>query len=870
MSGLTPMMQQYVDVKKEYSDALLFFRLGDFYEMFFEDAKIASKELEIALTQRDCGLEEKAPMCGVPHHVADTYISRLVDKGYKVAICEQVEDPQLAKGLVKREVVRIVTPGTIMDGNILDEKSNNFLASIYLDDFGVGITYVDTSTGEMFTTEFIGEMDNSYRFLLDELGKILPSEVICNELFTKNTKYFHLIQNKINPYLNIQKDSTQDIDNYKNHILDFFIESNIKGFNLNERVYSIISTWRLLEYLRATQFSKLEHINELQYYQPEQYLLMDINTRTNLEIHETMRSREKKGALIGILDRTQTAMGGRLLKKWLEQPLLDIKLIESRLDMVEYLTENPFDLNEIKDRLREVYDIERIVSRISNGNSNGRDLVALKNSIREIPGLKVVLENTGLDHFIKLQGEMDGLNDIHELLDAAILDNPPLTIKEGGIIKEGYNSELDELKHARSKGKQWLSKLESDEKKSTGIKTLKVGYNRVMGYYIDVTKTNINLVPPHYIRKQTLANSERYYTEELKSMEEKILGAEEKSIKLEYEIFQEIRETIKKNINRLQKTGKLLAYLDVILSFSLIANQYNFIRPTLNNKGTIDIKDGRHPVVEATIKHQLFVPNDTHMDLRDDMVQIITGPNMAGKSTYMRQIAIIVLLAQIGSFVPAKEADIGIVDRIFTRIGASDNLSQGESTFMVEMTEVSNIIRFATPRSLLILDEVGRGTSTYDGLSIAWAVVEHIANKIRAKTLFATHYHELTQLESKFKGIKNYTITAKEQGEDVIFLRKIVQGSTNQSFGIQVAKLAGISKDIINRANEILTMIEGSHQINLHDPVKTNDQKQLNLMDYKKDFFVDRVKNIDINTLTPMDSLNLLGALIQDAKKLKE
>ena len=870
MSSLTPMMQQYVDVKKEYNDALLFFRLGDFYEMFFEDAKVASKELEIALTQRDCGLEEKAPMCGVPHHVADIYISRLVDKGYKVAICEQVEDPQLAKGLVKREVVRVVTPGTIMDGNMLDEKSNNFLASIYLDDFGVGITYVDTSTGEMFTTEFIGEVENSYRFIIDELGKILPSEIICNEIFTKHTKYFEIIKNKINPYFNIQKDSSQDIIEYKNLIVNFFNKDSIKGFNLDERIYSVISISRLIKYLQDTQFSKLEHINELLYYQPEQYLLMDINTRTNLEIHETMRSREKKGALIGILDKTQTAMGGRLLKKWLEQPLLDINMIEARLDMVEYLTNNPFTLNEVKDKLKEIYDIERIVSRISNGNSNGRDLVSLRQSIKEIPKIKDILTQTDLEHFIKLQNEMDSLKDIFQILEESILDNPPLTIKEGGIIKEGYNEQLDELKAARVKGKEWLSKLESDEKKSTGIKTLKVGYNRVMGYYIDITKLNISLVPEHYIRKQTLANSERYYTEELKKMEEKILGAEEKSVQLEYELFQEIREKIKKNITRLQKTSRLLAYLDVILGLSIVANNYNFSRPELNNKGTIDIEEGRHPVVETTIKHQLFVPNDTHMDLRDDMVQIITGPNMAGKSTYMRQIAIIVLLAQVGSFVPAKSANIGIVDRIFTRIGASDNLSQGESTFMVEMNEVSNIIRFATSKSLLILDEVGRGTSTYDGLSIAWAVVEHIASKIKAKTLFATHYHELTQLESKLKGIKNYTITAKEQGDDVVFLRKIVKGSTNQSFGIQVAKLAGISKDIVNRSNEILSMIEGSHQINLHEPVQNKNQKQLNLMDYKKDFYIDRIKNVDVNSLTPMDALNLLSSLVEDAKKLKE
>ncbi|MGM0395559.1 MAG: DNA mismatch repair protein MutS [Bacillota bacterium] len=870
MGSLTPMMQQYIDTKEKYKDSLLFFRLGDFYEMFFEDAKIASRELEIALTSRDCGLDKKAPMCGVPHHVADTYISRLVDKGYKVAVCEQVEDPALAKGLVKRDVVRIVTPGTIMDGNLLDEKSNNFLASIFLDEYGVGVSYVDNSTGEMFTTEFIGEEENSQRFVLDELGKIMPSEIICNKGFIKDQKLIRTIQDKINPYINTVEDSTEDVDYYKRSINSFFVDKNIDQIGLKEKIYSTISLGKLLRYLSDTQFSALDHIKELQYYEPEHYMLMDINTRANLEIHETMRSKEKRGAILGILDKTQTAMGGRLLRKWLEQPLLDKKLIDSRLDMVEFLSKNPFHLEEIKDILKRIYDIERLVSKIANGNSGGRDLVALRQSVEHIPELKALLLETGLKQFIKLQKDMDDLDDIHILLLDALGDNPPLSVKEGGIIKEGYNLYLDELRDSKLKGKEWLARLETKEREHTGIKTLKVGFNRVMGYYIDIRKTNVDLVPDNYIRKQTLANSERYYTTELKEIEDKILGADDKAIQLEYELFQEIREKLKCEIERMQRTSKLLAVLDVVMSLAIVANSNNFTRPSLNTKGIIKIEEGRHPVVESTIKHQLFVPNDAYMDTRDDMVHIITGPNMAGKSTFMRQIAIIVLLAQIGSFVPARSADIGIVDRIFTRIGASDNLSQGESTFMVEMNEVSNILRFATAGSLIILDEVGRGTSTFDGLSIAWAVVEYIANHIKAKTLFATHYHELTQLQSKWKGVKNYTITAEEQGDDIIFLRKIVEGSTNQSYGIQVAKLAGIRKEVIQRASEVLAMIEDSHNINLDEPVPQKNQKQMNLVDYRKDFYVDRIRNIDINGLTPMDALNTLNNLVEDARKLKE
>lgn len=870
MSQLTPMMQQYMAMKNQYKDSLLFFRMGDFYEMFFEDAKIASRELEIALTGRDCGLDEKAPMCGVPHHVAETYISRLVDKGHKVAVCEQMEDPALAKGLVKRQVTRIVTPGTIIDPGALDEKTNNFLASVYFDDYGAGISYVDNSTGEMFTTEFIGEIENSSRFLLDELGKIMPSEIICNKGLVDNKKIMSTIKVKIDPYINLVEDPSLNIDSSLKLIEEFFDgDPNVRN-RLKGKVYSAISASRLIGYLKDTQFNRLEHIMELQHYEPQQYMLMDISTRTNLEIHETLRSRERKGALIGILDKTQTAMGGRLLKKWLEQPLLDRTQINSRLDMVEFFVDNPITLDDVREILREVYDIERLSSKIATGNCTARDMAALRQSISQLPQLKSILDSTELDNFQRLQEEMDPLDDLYKILNETIIDDPPLSVKEGGFIKSGSSQELDELRSSGSMGKEWLAQLEQKERQRTGIKTLKVGYNRVMGYYIDITKTNLSLVPDDYIRKQTLANSERYYTEELKRLEEKVVGAEEKAVQLEYEIFQELRDYIKKQLTRLQKTGKLLAVLDCIGGLAKVASANGFTRPKLNNRGVISIREGRHPVVEAVIEHQLFVPNDIEMDNRENMLHIITGPNMAGKSTFMRQTAIIVLLAQMGSFVPAKEADIGIVDRIFTRIGASDNLSQGESTFMVEMTEVSNILRYATKHSLLILDEVGRGTSTYDGLSIAWSVIEHIADHIKAKTLFATHYHELTQLESKARGIVNYTILAEERGEDVVFLRKVVRGSTSQSFGIQVARLAGIRREIIQRANEILSMIEGSHTFNLHKPVMKPNQKQLDLLDYKKDFFIDRVKNVEVNQLTPIEALNLLNSLVEDARNLKE
>ncbi|MBU5426611.1 DNA mismatch repair protein MutS [Tissierella pigra] len=868
MENLTPMMKQYLSIKKQYDDCILFFRLGDFYEMFFEDALKASKELEITLTQRDCGMAEKAPMCGIPHHVSETYISRLVEKGYKVAICEQVEDPKFAKGIVQRDVIRVVTPGTITDQTVLDEKTNNYLVSIYLDDSGVGISYVDNSTGEMYTTEFLGELSENNIFLIDELGKILPSEIICNDKINNNTKLLKILEGTINPYINSYKESDIEKDNLASLVTEHFNGKSLDELEINNKIYSIIATSKLIDYLYKTQKSSLEHINNLSYYKPNNYMVLDINTRANLEIHETIIKRDRKGALIGLLDKTSTSMGGRLLKKWLEQPLINIKEIEKRNNVVEYFLNNIVIMDDIKTYLKQIYDIERLASKISNGNCNARDLLSLRNSISVLPDIKKLLKNLQNLELVNMSINLDSLDDIYSLLCKSISENPPITLKDGGIIKEGYDKDLDQVKEACLKGKEWLSTLEAREKEKTGIRNLKIGFNRVYGYYLEVTKSNISLVPDYFIRKQTLANSERYYTEELKNMEDKILGSEEKSLILEYEIFTRIRDEIKKHIDRIQTTSKIISQLDVLNAFAQVAYKLNFVKPSLNTKGVIEIIEGRHPVVENNIQNNLFIPNDTYLNTKDRMVQIITGPNMAGKSTYMRQVAIITLLAHIGSFVPASKANISIVDRIFTRIGAQDNLSQGESTFMVEMNEVSNIIKSATKDSLIILDEVGRGTSTYDGLSIAWAIVEHITTNIKAKTLFATHYHELTQLQNGNNNIKNLTIVAEESGDQIVFLRKIVEGSTNKSYGIEVAKLAGIDESVINRANEILSLIEGNHQININSKVK-EEPKQLNLIDYKKDYYVDKILNLDIDNMTPKEALNILYSLKEGAKNLR-
>ncbi len=868
MAKLTPMMEQYMSLKKLYKDSILFFRLGDFYEMFFEDAILASRELEITLTKRDAGLKEKAPMCGVPHHVANNYITKLIQKGYKVAICEQIEDPAESKGIVKRDVVKVITPGTITDQTLLDEKSNNFLASIYIDDMGYGISYVDNSTGEMYTTENYKNSKDHFSELIDELGKIFPSEIVCNDIFLENKNLKNIIENTINAYINVYNNTEIEVLSLNKLISTHFKHKEIEDIDLEKKSYSLIATGKLLEYLYSTQKNSLEHINSLHYYEPENYMILDFNTRANLEIHETIIRRDKKGALIGILDKTSTSMGGRLLKKWLEQPLLNIDKIEIRNKAVECFFDNIVFMDDIQKLLKQIYDIERLSTKISNGSCNGRDLISIKNSISVLPKLKNMLLSAQNEELVNLGTNLDTLKDIYSLIDVSIKDDPPITIKEGSLIKKGYNEELDKVSISCLNGKEWLADLELDEKNKTGIKNLKIGFNKISGYFFEVTKSNISMVPDYFIRKQTLTNSERYHTEKLKSMEDEILGAEEKILDLEYKLFQEIRENIKSKVIRIQNTSRIIAKIDVLNSLSRVAYDLNFVKPQLNNKGIIKIISGRHPVVENTIENNLFIPNDTNLNREDNMIQIITGPNMAGKSTYMRQVAIITLLAHIGSFVPAESANICIVDRIFTRIGAADNLSQGKSTFMVEMMEVSNIVRSATKDSLIILDEVGRGTSTYDGLSIAWAVVEHIAEKIKAKTLFATHYHELTQLQEKNKNIKNLTILAEEKDNEIVFLRKIVEGSTNKSYGIEVAKLAGINKSITRRSNEILNLIEDNHKINLSD-TSVKETKQIDMNDFKTNYYIDRVLNLDIDNMTPKNALDTLYELIEDGKRLR-
>lgn len=871
---MTPMMKQYMEIKSNYEDSILFFRLGDFYEMFFDDALIASRELEITLTQRGVGKDKKTPMCGVPHHAVEPYIAKLVDKGYKVAICEQLESPSEAKGIVKRDVVKVVTPGTITDTNALDEKSNNFLACIYCDEYGAGISYVDNSTGELYTTEIIGNKQSIWNFILDEVGKIRPSEIILNDKLMKNKKIIKIIETNFKPYFNKYDDVLIDIkfctDTIKNHFNDEDLGKN----PIHKKKYSILSTGLLLNYLKETQKIALTHINQVIYYDVKNYMELDINTRINLEINETIMGKGKKGSLIWLLDKTSTAMGGRLLKSWLEQPLINQETIENRLDIVEIFSRDVILTGEIRDYLKNIYDLERLMGKITYGSCNARDLISLKNSIEELPKIKNLLINSGHKPLEKLVMQIDTLDDLFELINNSIEDDPPISVKEGGIIKRDFNENLKKLKTIAENGKEWLTNLEIEEKKRTGIKSLKIGYNKLFGYFIEVTKSNLDLVPDEYIRKQTLVNSERYITPKLKDMESTILGSEEKMIDLEYKIFVKIRDQIEKETKRIQKVSKIISKIDALNSLGYVAYTNNYVRPKINKQGAIEIIEGRHPVVEKTLIDDQFVPNDAVLNNKDNKCLIITGPNMAGKSTYMRQVALITLMAQVGSFVPAKEAYIGLVDRIFTRIGASDNLSQGESTFMVEMNEVANIINNATKDSLIILDEVGRGTSTYDGLSIAWAVVEYIAETIGAKTLFATHYHELTQLENKIPGVKNYTILAEEQEEGIVFLRKIIEGSTNKSYGVEVAKLAGINQRVIMRANEILKEIERkdneNQNINLNNNKKDDkiESIQLSLTDYKKNDFVEKVKNLDTFNMTPIEALNILHNLVEDAEEL--
>lgn len=873
MENTTPMMRQYLDLKKEYSDCILFFRLGDFYEMFFEDAILGSKELEITLTGRDCGLEERAPMCGVPYHAAEGYIAKLIVKGYKVAICEQVEDPSLSKGIVKRDVVKVITPGTIIDAHMLEEKENNYILSAYLEHGMAGITYTDISTGELKTTELLGS--RYIEKLVDEIVKISPAEIIVNTFMSNEVDIEALINLNTKSFLTLYDQSDFHYSTACKLITEHFNGFNLEDLGIDTHRSSICSTGALLEYLRKTQKNSLSHLKEINFYTTEQFMILDRSTRKNLELTETIRDKKRKGSLLWLLDKTNTAMGARTLRKWIEEPLLNIDEIQLRLDVVEEFIEHLMIKEEVKSLLKNVYDLERLIGRISYGNANARDLIALKNSLKVIPPLLVSLGTLKSKKLNEIVNQIDSVDEATNLIEVSIDENPPITIKEGGIIKNGYHKDLDELRDIILNGKTWMTTLEENEKKSTGIKSLKIGYNKVFGYYLDVTKSNLNLVPSYFIRKQTLANSERYITPELKEVEFKLLGAEEKVIELEYQLFNDIRERIKAYTSRIQNTAAAVAALDALISLADISQQYKYCKPEITLDGRIHIKNGRHPVVERAINNSMFISNDTLLDTIENRFSIITGPNMAGKSTYMRQVALIVLMAQIGCFVPAENATIGIVDRIFTRVGASDDLSQGQSTFMVEMSELANIIQNATPSSLVILDEIGRGTSTYDGLSIAWSVVEYISSTrlLGARTLFATHYHELTELEGILEGVKNYCITVKESGDSIIFLRKIERGSVDQSYGIQVAKLAGIPDSITGRAKDILRQLEehditkkGTKQPN---PMSSNshyEEDQLSFLNSQNDYIVSELTKINVLTMTPMDAMNSLYKLVQHAK----
>ena len=862
---LSPMMQSYMNTKDNYKDCILFYRLGDFYEMFFDDAITASRELEITLTGKACGAEEKAPMCGVPYHAVDIYLSRLIAKGYKVAICEQLEDPKQAKGLVKRDVVRVVTPGTVIETNMLEEKKNNYIMGIVKKGLYYGISICDISTGDFYATQ-IKLSENNFEKLLDEYARYMPAELVVNEAMSLSTKELEIMKDRNNTFVTTREDQIFSDDSDLLSKL-YTIEDSFgkQKEDLKNETLAVQAINGLLNYFTETQKVKLEHINKIKLYEVKKYMALDINARRSLELTERMRDKSKRGTLIWVLDKTSTSMGGRLLRRWINDPLLDLKEINERLEAVRELKENVMLRGEIIELLRKVYDIERLSGKISYGNANARDLISLKNSLSNLPELKELLSEGKSDLLKREYERLDELKDIFKLIDDAIVEEPPISVKEGGIIKTGYSEIIDEYKSASTKGKQWIIELEAKEREATGIKNLKVGYTKVFGYYIEITKSFLNQVPEgRYIRKQTLTGAERFVTEELKQMEDKILGAEEKSIALEYNEFTKIREEIGRNIERLQTSASVISIIDVLNSLATVAEENNYVCPIVDESGVIDIKGGRHPVIEKMIDSGSFVQNDTFLNKEENRVAIITGPNMAGKSTYMRQVALISLLAQIGSFVPADSARLGIVDKIFTRVGASDDLSSGQSTFMVEMSEVSNILKEATPNSLVILDEIGRGTSTYDGLSIAWAVAEYIANKskIGCKTLFATHYHELIELEDKIDGIKNYSIAVKEKGEDIIFLRKIVEGGTDESYGIHVAKLAGVPKDVVTRANKILNSLEkGGVKIKEEKENKKQVDGQFDFFNITLANIASELDKVNLNELTPIDALNTLAKM---------
>ncbi|GAA0857612.1 MULTISPECIES: DNA mismatch repair protein MutS [Clostridium] len=889
--GLTPMMKQYFEIKDRYKDCILFFRLGDFYEMFFDDAKTASRELELVLTGRDCGLEERAPMCGIPFHASSGYISRLVAKGYKVAICEQVEDPSAAKGIVKRDVIKVITPGTYVDGNN-ENNSNIYLMAVYEENGVIGLALTDISTGEFKTTSF----NSLQTTLLDEINKVSPKEIIVDI----NTSESLLHEISLNCDALLTKKDLSDFRVKEEDLISQFSEVEISDLSKESKISCMV----LLKYIYETQKMSLLNINYLERYDIVNYMTIDGSSRRNLELTENIREKSKRGSLLWVMDKTSTSMGGRILRKWIDEPLISKAEIDKRLEGVEELYSS-IGLNEdIRIALRDIYDIERIVGKIANGNVNGKDMVSLRTSLTKLPAIKELLSTCKSPLLKDYFNSLDTLDDIKNLLLNSILDDPAIGVKEGNIIKDGYSEEVDELRKAKLHGKEWIAALENSEREVTGIKSLKVGYNKVFGYYIEIRKANYDSIPEgRYIRKQTLANAERYITQELKEMEEKILGAEEKLINLEYNLFLEIRSLVSKEISRLKNSARIVGNLDCISTLALIALENDYVRPNINEDGIIEIIEGRHPVVEKVIGRGEFVSNDTLLNKKDNRLLLITGPNMAGKSTYMRQVALITLMAQLGSFVPAKTANISVCDRIFTRIGASDDLAGGKSTFMVEMWEVSNILKNATSKSLVLLDEVGRGTSTYDGLSIAWSVIEHISNdeNLKCNTLFATHYHELTKLEGEIEGVKNYSVAVKEVDDNIIFLRKIVKGGADQSYGIEVAKLAGLPKEVINRAKDILDNLEDNtsklEKIEVNNQLKeevsidkeqiaevkgdtkeiiddnkvnskTQDDIQIDFTFVEKESLIKELSSVDILNLNPMEAMNKLYKLVSDAKKL--
>lgn len=885
ITTFSPMMQHYLETKSKYPDCVLFYRLGDFYEMFFDDAINVSRELELTLTGKECGRENRAPMCGIPYHAGEIYASRLVQNGYKIAICEQVENPKNAKGIVKRDVIKIMTPGTITDGNLLDEKKNNYIMSIFKDGMYYGIAAFDISTGEAYATEI--KSDNNFQKLINEISRFNPSELIVNDYMNDSINEINELKHRFEVFISVDKKIEKtEVEADRNFVPDFFnMKSSMTKLddkfddetihntfdiideqgnlikNISDRYLAVNAIGILLKYVEETQKIKPENLNKIVLYEVVKYMALDINSRRNLELTERLKDKSKKGTLLWVLDKTETSMGGRLIRRWINDPLVNVDDINARLDAVEEIKNDLLLSDRVVESLKSIYDIERLAGKISYGTVNARDLISLKNSIMQLPNLKETIKNVNSEFLKNIDSELDILSDIYELIEASIVEEPPLTVKEGGLIKKGYKPEIDELIEATTNGKQWLANVEIREKELTGIKNLKIGYNKIFGYYIEVSKSNVKDIPEdRYIRKQTLTTGERYITEELKKMENEILGAKEKIIALEYDEFVNIRNEIQSNAKRIQRTASAISKLDVIQGLANVANELNYCKPEIMDDDVIDIKNGRHPVVEKIIPYGDFVQNDSLLNANENRLNIITGPNMAGKSTFMRQVALITIMAQIGSFVPAEYAHIGVVDKVFTRVGASDDLSSGESTFMVEMMEVANILKNATDRSLVILDEIGRGTSTYDGLSIAWAVAEYVS-KLKSKTLFATHYHELVGLEGKIDGAKNYHITVKERGEDIIFLRKIVEGGTDESYGIHVAKLAGVPKEVTNRANEILFKLEKKNIMNGKAESKSEKAEnagQLSMYNYKLAEIASELDGVHLDSITPIEALNIL------------